>query len=69
VKPHLRGVQGFTDPQEVHVCGLCRGTGAHGKAGLHFDGSRFTDLSGFYDEVSRSIIPAATWDRNLDAFK
>jgi RNAse (barnase) inhibitor barstar len=32
------------------------------------DGSRFTDLSGFYDEVSRSIIPGAKWDRNLDAF-
>lgn len=32
------------------------------------DGARFDDLDGFYDEVSRVLIPGATWGRNLDAF-
>jgi RNAse (barnase) inhibitor barstar len=32
------------------------------------DGTRFDDLDGFYDEVSRELIPGAEWGRNLDAF-
>jgi hypothetical protein len=32
------------------------------------DGARFDDLDGFFDEVSREIIPGAEWGRNLDAF-
>jgi len=35
---------------------------------LEIDGSRFEDLEGFYDEVSRTLIPNAGWGRNLDAF-
>jgi RNAse (barnase) inhibitor barstar len=35
---------------------------------LTLDGARFSDLDGFYDEVSECIIPGATWGRNLDAF-
>ena len=36
-----------------------------------FDGSRFTDIEGFYDEVERVLLDkdsAAVWGRNLDAF-
>jgi RNAse (barnase) inhibitor barstar len=35
---------------------------------LEIDGSRFDDLDGFWDEVSRQLIPGADWGRNLDAF-
>jgi RNAse (barnase) inhibitor barstar len=32
------------------------------------DGSRFDTLDEFFDEVSRTLIPNAEWERNLDAF-
>lgn len=32
------------------------------------DGERFSTLDGFYDEISRVLIPGAWWGRNLDAF-
>lgn len=32
------------------------------------DGSRFATLEGFFDEVSRTIIPLRQWGHNLDAF-
>jgi RNAse (barnase) inhibitor barstar len=32
------------------------------------DGNRFSTLEGFYDEISRVLIPGAYWGRNLDAF-
>jgi RNAse (barnase) inhibitor barstar len=32
------------------------------------DGTRFSTLEEFYDEVSRVLIPGARWGRNLDAF-
>jgi hypothetical protein len=32
------------------------------------DGARIEDLDGFYDEISREVIPGATWGRNLHAF-
>lgn len=32
------------------------------------DGAKFATLDGFYDEVSRVLIPNAVWGRNLDAF-
>jgi len=32
------------------------------------DGSRFTTLEGFYEEISRAVIPGETWGHNLDAF-
>ncbi|MDQ8201292.1 barstar family protein [Pelagicoccus enzymogenes] len=32
------------------------------------DGNDFSNLSGFYDVVSRTIIPNSEWGRNLDAF-
>jgi len=32
------------------------------------DGTRFSTLEEFYDEVSRVLIPGAYWGRNLDAF-
>ena len=35
---------------------------------LVLDGARFSDLQGFYDEVSNQLIPGASWGRNLDAF-
>lgn len=35
---------------------------------LEIDGARFDDLQGFYDEVSRQLIPGAEWGHNLDAF-
>ncbi len=35
---------------------------------LELDGARFETLEGFYDEVSRVLIPGADWGRNLDAF-
>jgi RNAse (barnase) inhibitor barstar len=38
------------------------------KPTYEIDGSRFATLEGFYDEVSRVLIPGADWGRNLDAF-
>ena len=35
---------------------------------LIIDGAEFSSLDGFYEEVSRRIIPGAYWGRNLDAF-
>jgi RNAse (barnase) inhibitor barstar len=32
------------------------------------DGNHFDDLDGFYDEISRVLIPGELWGRNLDAF-
>ena len=32
------------------------------------DGSRFTTLEEFFDEVSRAMIPRHQWAHNLDAF-
>ena len=32
------------------------------------NGDRFSDLEGFYEEVSEHLIPGAEWGRNLDAF-
>jgi RNAse (barnase) inhibitor barstar len=32
------------------------------------DGRNFSTLEGFYDEVSRVLIPGAAWGHNLDAF-
>ena len=32
------------------------------------DGTRFSTLEEFYEEVSRVLIPDAYWGRNLDAF-
>jgi RNAse (barnase) inhibitor barstar len=38
------------------------------KPTYEIDGSRFSTLEGFYDEISRVLIPGAEWGRNLDAF-
>lgn len=32
------------------------------------DGAEFTSLDGFFDEISKTLIPNAKWGRNLDAF-
>jgi len=32
------------------------------------DGFQFSTLDGFFDEISRKLIPGAQWGRNLDAF-
>jgi RNAse (barnase) inhibitor barstar len=32
------------------------------------DGAAFSTLEGFYEEVSRVLIPGAEWGHNLDAF-
>jgi RNAse (barnase) inhibitor barstar len=32
------------------------------------DGARFSDVAGFYEEVSRVLLSGAKWGRNLDAF-
>jgi RNAse (barnase) inhibitor barstar len=39
-----------------------------GKPVLEIDGAAFDDLAGFYEEVSRKLIPGSFWGRNLDAF-
>ena len=38
------------------------------KPAYEIDGSRFSTLEGFYDEISRVLIPGADWGHNLDAF-
>jgi len=38
------------------------------KTVFEIDGANFHTLEGFYDEVSRVLIPGAVWGRNLDAF-
>ena len=35
---------------------------------LVIDGERFSTLAGFFEEVTRVLIPGAAWGRNLDAF-
>jgi RNAse (barnase) inhibitor barstar len=35
---------------------------------FEIDGARFTTLEGFYEEVSRILIPGHAWGHNLDAF-
>lgn len=32
------------------------------------DGNSFWTLEEFYDEISRKLVPGASWGRNLDAF-
>src|SRR5947208_2093500 len=38
------------------------------KRTYEIDGAEFSTLEGFYDEISRVLIPGAVWGRNLDAF-
>jgi RNAse (barnase) inhibitor barstar len=38
------------------------------KPTLEIDGTHFDTLEGFYDEVSRQLIPSFDWGHNLDAF-
>jgi hypothetical protein len=35
---------------------------------FEIDGRRFDTLEGFFDEISRVLIPDAEWGHNLDAF-
>ncbi len=42
--------------------------GNMGKPVYEIDGARFGTLEGFFDEISRVVIPGAEWGRNLDAF-
>lgn len=35
---------------------------------LTIDGAKFRNLEGFYEEVSKNLIPTQLWGRNLDAF-
>lgn len=37
-------------------------------AQLEIDGTAFTTLEGFYDEVTTKIVSGASWGKNLDAF-
>lgn len=39
-----------------------------GVATYEIDGKNFDTLDGFYEEISRVLIPGADWGRNLDAF-
>jgi RNAse (barnase) inhibitor barstar len=32
------------------------------------DGREFSTLEGFYDAISRAVVPGESWGRNLDAF-
>jgi len=38
------------------------------KQTYEIDGMRFSTLEGFYEEISRALIPGVAWGRNLDAF-
>lgn len=38
------------------------------KPALELDGRAINDLESFWDEVSRKLVPASAWGRNLDAF-
>jgi RNAse (barnase) inhibitor barstar len=38
------------------------------KVVYEIDGKSFSTLEGFYDEVSKVLIPGADWGRNFDAF-
>jgi RNAse (barnase) inhibitor barstar len=38
------------------------------KTTYEIDGRGFSTLEGFYDEISRVLIPGAEWGHNLDAF-
>ena len=38
------------------------------KSTVVIEGRNFTTLEGFYDEISRVLIPQVEWGRNLDAF-
>jgi RNAse (barnase) inhibitor barstar len=38
------------------------------KPTYEIDGTRFSTLEEFYDEISRVLIPGAEWGHNLDAF-
>ena len=38
------------------------------KRSYEIDGSRFSTLEGFFEEVSSVLIPGADWGNNLDAF-
>ncbi|MDQ3009294.1 MAG: barstar family protein [Acidobacteriota bacterium] len=40
----------------------------HQKKMYEIDGSHFSTLEGFYDEISRVLIPEEYWGCNLDAF-
>lgn len=35
---------------------------------VEIDGNNFHTLEGFYDEISRMMIPGASWGSNLDKF-
>jgi RNAse (barnase) inhibitor barstar len=41
---------------------------ARHKRVYEIDGTDFTSLEGFYDAISKELIPSAVWGRNLDAF-
>lgn len=51
-----------------HQGNISRSTMTRQKMVYEIDGARFSTLEGFYDEVSRILIPGADWGRNLDAF-
>jgi len=38
------------------------------KREYQIDGNLFSDLQGFFDQISEHLIPGAEWGRNLDAF-
>lgn len=38
------------------------------KREFQIDGTLFSDLQGFFDQISERLIPGADWGRNLDAF-
>ncbi len=38
------------------------------KMTYEIDGADFSNLEGFYEQISRVLIPGANWGRNLDAF-
>jgi RNAse (barnase) inhibitor barstar len=41
---------------------------ASGPIILTIDGAKFSDLDGFFDEVSDKLFPTRWWGRNLNAF-
>jgi len=55
-------------PGTWHEACLCLPESIATQTLFELDGTRFSTLEGFYDEVSRVLIPESDWGHNLDGF-